>query len=312
MNKNPFSIYDFMGYLFPGMMSYIIIAYCFRMGLDMAEITNMDNLRYLVKGSQMDFNLEKSVVIIVIAYILGHIMSYLSSVTIELFAKKVFGYPSEYLLKRGKSRNWWGIVKAFFASEAQSSSKKWFMIKTALRFVLKVFIFLLLFPISFSTYTFSYIFDINGWIVRPLDEYLKSSLKLKEFRLANKLGISHPDVNQECDYHRIVMHYVYLNIPNSQRKTDNYIALYGFLRSISFVFCMTFFAFGAYALTTVNCSEPFDLDLLIALSLFFVLSYICFLGFVKFYRRFTLENYMAMLTAMQNENNQDPVDGKMN
>ena len=75
---------------------------------------------------------------------------------------------------------------------------------------------------------------------------------------------------------------------------------------------MTFFAFGAYALTTVNCSEPFDLDLLIALSLFFVLSYICFLGFVKFYRRFTLENYMAMLTAMQNENNQDPVDGKMN
>lgn len=39
MNKNPFSIYDFMGYLFPGMMCYIIIAYCFRMGLDMGEIT---------------------------------------------------------------------------------------------------------------------------------------------------------------------------------------------------------------------------------------------------------------------------------
>ena len=170
---------------------------------------------------------------------------------------------------------------------------------------MKVFIFLLLFPISFSTYTFSYIFDINGWIVRPLDEYLKNSLKLKEFRLANKLGISHPDVNQECDYHRIVMHYVYLNIPNSQRKTDNYIALYGFLRSISFVFCMTFFAFGAYALTTIKYSSPFDMNLFFTLSLFYTLSYICFLGFVKFYRRFTLENYMAMLTAMQNEKNQD-------
>ena len=35
-----------------------------------------------------------------------------------------------------------------------------------------------------------------------------------------------------------------------------------------------------------------------SLFLFFMLSYICFLGFVKFYRRFTLENYMAMLTAM--------------
>lgn len=302
MNKNPFSIYDFMGYLFPGMMCYITIAYCFRMGLDMGEITSMENLRNLVKGSQMEFNLEKSVVIIVIAYILGHIVSYLSSVTIELFAKKVFGYPSEYLLKRGPGKNWWSLLVAFFASEAHSSNACWAWIKTALRFLMKVFIALLLFPITLSTFTFAYVFDINGWIVRPLDEYLKNTLKVKEFRLANRLGISHPDVNQECDYHRIVMHYVYLNIPNSQRKTDNYIALYGFLRSISFVFCMTFFAFGIHALTTVDCSASFDTDLLIILSLFFMLSYICFLGFVKFYRRFTLENYMAMLTAMPEDN----------
>ena len=171
----------------------------------------------------------------------------------------------------------------------------------AIRYMMKVFIVLLLFPITFSTFTFAYFFDINGWIVRPLDGYLKNSLKVKEFRLANRLGINHPDVNQECDYHRIVMHYVYLNIPSSQRKTDNYIALYGFLRSISFVFCTTFFAFGTYALTTINWSEPFDKDMLVVLSLFFILSYICFWGFVKFYRRFTLENYMTMLTAMPEE-----------
>ncbi|SEW23527.1 hypothetical protein SAMN04487827_2231 [Prevotella sp. khp7] len=301
MNKNPFSIYDFMGYLFPGMMCYIMIAYCFRMGLDMSEISNFENLRNLVKDSQMGFNLEKSVIIIVIAYILGHIMSYLSSVTIELFARKVFGYPSEYLLERERGRNWGRMLKAFFASEAKSSQKTWAIIKTSLRVIMKVFMALLLFPITFSTFTFAYFFDINGWIVRPLDEYLKNTLKVKEFRLANRLGINHPDVNQECDYHRIVMHYVYLNIPNSQRKTDNYIALYGFLRSISFVFCLTFFAFGAYALTTIDCSESFDRDLLFTLFLFFTLSYICFLGFVKFYRRFTLENYMAMLTAMPDD-----------
>ncbi|WP_028904470.1 hypothetical protein [Prevotella sp. P6B4] len=301
MNKNPFSIYDFMGYLFPGMMCYIIIAYCFRMGLNISEITNFENLRNIVKESQMEFNLEKSVIIIVIAYILGHIMSYLSSVTIELFTLKVFGYPSEYLLERGQGRNWWQMLKAFFASEANSSNKKWAFVKTVFRIIMKVFMAFLLFPITFSTFTFAYFFDINGWIVRPLDKYLKNTLKVKEFRLANRLGINHPDVNQECDYHRIVMHYVYLNIPNSQRKTDNYIALYGFLRSISFVFCTTFFVFGAYALTTVDISEPFDKDLLFILSLFFTLSYICFLGFVKFYRRFTLENYMAMLTAMPDD-----------
>lgn len=301
MNKNPFSIYDFMGYLFPGMMCYIIIAYCFRMDLDMGKISNIENLSNIVKDSQMEFNLEKSVIIIVIAYILGHIMSYLSSVTIELFAQKVFGYPSEYLLKRRRGKNWGEMLKGFFASKAHSSNNIWIWIKTILRYMMKVFIALLLFPITFSTFTFAYFFDINGWIVRPLDGYLKNSLKVKEFRLANRLGINHPDVNQECDYHRIVMHYVYLNIPSSQRKTDNYIALYGFLRSISFVFCTTFFAFGSYALTTINWSEPFDKDMLVVLSLFFILSYICFLGFVKFYRRFTLENYMTMLTAMPEE-----------
>lgn len=226
MNKNPFSIYDFMGYLFPGMMCYIIIAYCFRMGLNMVEITNLDNLRNLVKESQMEFSLEKSVIIIVIAYILGHIMSYLSSVTIELFVRKVFGYPSEYLLERREGKNWWKMLRAFFASEAHSSNTKWARIKTMLRIVMKAFIALMLFPITFSTFTFAYFFDINGWIVRPLDDYLKSTLKVKEFKLADRLGINHPDVNQECDYHRIVMHYVYLKIPESQRKTDNYIALY--------------------------------------------------------------------------------------
>lgn len=97
----------------------------------------------------MEFNLEKSVIIIVIAYILGHIMSYLSSVTIELFVRKVFGYPSEYLLERGRGRNWWKMLKAFFASEAHSSSKNWALIKTILRFIMKVFIALLLFPISY-------------------------------------------------------------------------------------------------------------------------------------------------------------------
>lgn len=301
MNKNPFSIYDFMGYLFPGMMCYFIIAYYFKIDFDMSRFSYINEINTFVKNFQTDFRFEKSVLIIVITYILGHIVSYLSSVTIELFAQKTFGYPSEYLLKRGHGKNWWGMLKSFFASEAHSSYRVWAWIKNTLRFLMKVFIALLLFPITFSTYTFAYIFDINGWIVRPLDDYLKNTLKVKEFRLADRLGIKHPDVNQECDYHRIVMHYVYLNIPNSQRKTDNYIALYGFLRSTSFVFCTTFFVLGTYSLTTVNFSEPFNGGVLFVLSLFFTLSYICFLGFVKFYRRFTLENYMALLSAMPDD-----------
>ena len=80
----------------------------------------------------------------------------------------------------------------FSDSEAHSSNTTWARINTTLRYVMKIFIALLLFPITFSTLTFAYFYDINGWIVRSLDDYLKNTLKVKEFRLANRLGVSHP------------------------------------------------------------------------------------------------------------------------
>ena len=47
---------------------------------------------------------------------------------------------------------------------------------------------------------------------------------------------------------------------------------------------------------------PFDEKKVWTWCILFALSYISFLAFVKFYRRFTLENYMIMLTEKRAEN----------
>ena len=95
------------------------------------------------------------------------------------------------------------------------------------------------------------------------------------------------------------MHYVYLNIPNSQRKTDNYIALYGFLRTMTLILCLFANFLFIKLLITIDCNAAIDWAGIIKMATIFLFCNILFMGFVKFYRRFTLENYMALLTEIE-------------
>ena len=109
-------------------------------------------------------------------------------------------------------------------------------------------------------------------------------------------GTDSPDVNSKADYHRIVMHYVYLNIPNCQRKADNYVAIYGFLRTMTLIACIYFDYFFYWQVFTLNIHAGVNWNAVLILLLMGILCNVLFMGFIKFYRRFTLENYMALLT----------------
>ena len=98
------------------------------------------------------------------------------------------------------------------------------------------------------------------------------------------------------------MHYVYINIPNAQRKSDNYIALYGFLRSISFIMCLIFLVLAVYGIRTIEFEACVNYSYLWLLLFVFSIAYLTYLGFVKFYRRYTLENLMSLLAGL-NDNN---------
>jgi hypothetical protein len=101
------------------------------------------------------------------------------------------------------------------------------------------------------------------------------------------------EIEDKADYHRIIYHYVYERHEHHAVKLDNYVALYGFLRSIALIssavsdVMLYRYFFGEYAFTWNS--------LVVFIVLVFV-TYIFFLAFIKFYRRFTLESYMGLVT----------------
>lgn len=102
--KNPFSLFDFLGYFFPGAFALLIIwsSYIVWTKEDILPISYLyDSIGYYSNGKSLDL-VKIAVPFILCAYILGHLISYLSAITIEFFTNKAFGYPSLYLLSNQK------------------------------------------------------------------------------------------------------------------------------------------------------------------------------------------------------------------
>lgn len=286
MGKNPFSLYDFLGYLFPGMVTLMLIVFLVHLHKTYGQSIPIDSyFRIKEFATAIEENkvlpwLENTVLVVVIAYIAGHITAYLSSRTIEYFSNAVLGYPSYYLLHDDKRYN---IISEFF-----QGAKEWDICKIFYRIVVLVSLFpIVVFMISKA---------LRKFISRPLDDYVINSIQTKLRELSVTLNLNVPDVNSKADYHRIVMHYVYLNIPQSQRKADNYVAIYGFLRALTLIACLFFDYLLVSQALSINLHLSVNWQALGMLLIVFLLTNILYMGFVKFYRRFTLENYMALLT----------------
>ena len=313
MNKNPFSIYEFLGYLFPGIVAFFLILFCashtdLKPIADIFHTEEIKIIGVLASNESKEFDnflskWETTVLAVLISYIIGHLIAYLSSSIIEYFPNRLYGYPSHYLLctevitRKSIWQNYFKGIK-----EKESSKKnKWFYSMKWSVIIWRLFVAILMLPIVITSMI---ALSLNRFIVRPLDEDVIKSIKDKINKLCSNLKLDKIEVNSEVDFHRIIMHYVYLNIPNCQRKTDNYVAIYGFLRAMTLIACLLFdfllLSEILYSLDVVDCCHIFnysvDFKAIMILVLVFVICNVLYMAFVKFYRRFTLENYMALLT----------------
>lgn len=292
MNKNPFSIYDFLGYLFPGLIFGVIMAFLWH--LDRGPIQDyFDFSKYIdvfKKGKDYDW-WESTVFVIVSSYVLGHVVAYFSASVVEYFTNHLFGYPSHYLLHE-QEISYRSIWNRYF--EYPSMGNVFW----------RVVISIIMLPVTLVMLVLGVKCSMINFIVRPLDGYVRNSILNKLNTLSDTLHLDNPDVNSNADYHRIVMHYVYLNIPNCQRKVDNYVAMYGFLRAMTLISCMLFDYLLIdqilYSIDLIKTYEFAACEINWAAILLFVvmlvITNLLYMSFVKFYRRFTLENYMALLT----------------
>lgn len=288
MEKNPFSVYDFLGYVFPGSITLMIIRFIYFLHTH-ELLLSLYSCNLFVESLLRDFSWDDSLFFILSAYVLGHIVAYASSLTIEPYAVWRFGYPSKFMLRNNPEKEYLSVKDGM-----DDKKKKWVK-----RF--KNIVKYLIFPIWTLDYWLGSKCHLNIYYVKDLDEKMVDNIVAKIDILYKKLGLHNVLTDTEIkgddwDYHRVVYHYVYEKHEAHRGKMDNYVALYGFMRALAFIMVLVFWVslfvilkecFNDY----ISYRQSFCWLLIITFFSFFF-----FMGFMKFYRRFTLESLMCLVT----------------
>lgn len=108
------------------------------------------------------------------------------------------------------------------------------------------------------------------------------------------------------DFFRFIYHYTVENAPNHFPKMQNYVAIYGFLRTITFILVLFFLALVIHV-----GYFPLSVKTLVWLAFTVAITFSFYLAFVKFYRRFSLEVLMALAAIHDVSRPTNPNAGSM-
>lgn len=272
MLKNPFSFYDFLGYLFPGLVCVIFLKVVCSIDGDI----KIDTLYH--QGLITSFSWKDTVQYTVLAYVVGHLISYFSSLTVEPYLIWSYGYPSVFLLKENYDKNFFDIN----TKVGKVGTYCW-----------KLLVCILIFPICLASLFFGHLLHFRFYVLKPLDSYLQQNINKKIDSLLEKLKLSQR--GNGADVHRVLMHYNYEHYANHIRKYDNYIALYGFFRSLCLLCSSIFIFLFIIEVKNIDFNLPINWNSVFILAILFCVTYLYYLGFIKFYRRYTLEYLMSIL-----------------
>lgn len=312
--KNPFSLYDFLGYFIPGALFFYGITLFNPTIID--ELLNWDVIHRLGLFNQ-------SIAFVVVSYMAGHAVNYISSVTIERYSIWAVKYPSHYLLNKEIESSYvrrmsdadllvylsgmtprYPCRRLLIWIRKCINCVKWCKKKRIanLRFVSslwRVLLFAILFPMTIIDCVIGKGFRFRAFYVNTLDSSLISIIQSRLVRFNALHGYK---INgKDGDFFRIVWHYYYEKYPQHRVKFDNYVALYGFARSMSFLFCL----FSWVSLISFFSVDNYSFSIYTPLFLG-LFSFVFFLAFMKFYRRYTLEGLMCLVideTLDDNTNN---------
>lgn len=270
IKQNPFSFYDFLGYLIPGAIFLYGILLIFG-HLDQQETS------YSFVISHLSFDkAEIYIPFVLLAYVVGHFLGFVSSITIERYSLWAHGYPSKYLLGLG-SKGYLDVKE-----------------RKILRIFIRIIVFILLLPISTLDWMLGKKAGMYEFYAKSLDPLLIAVLRKRiESLIDNHAGIQDRGKYGkagELDFFRYAYHYAVENAPNHFPKMQNYVALYGFLRTLTLISLIMFWIIFWH----IVVYDYFFCRGWILILLTTILTFLLFMAFVKFYRRFSLEALMAM------------------
>jgi hypothetical protein len=195
MRQNPFSLYDFLGYLIPG--STLIYLY-----LILNNWTDKDSARNIetVLSSVSKYNFQEIFFFVIVSYALGHLISFISSISVEKYGNWKYGYPSKtvigyeknsYLIKKEKPLNW-EQDKFLYDIDSKKGSRN-------LRNTGRVFLLVLLFPLVSIEFLFGTLLNFKNFYSKGLDTYLMDTITTNTLLLLNSKGLSRNTTTTESD-----------------------------------------------------------------------------------------------------------------
>ena len=284
IKQNPFSLYDFLGYFIPGaFLAYTLFFVS-------SYVIPNPPLSFFVSKINFD-KPEIYVPFVIFSYVCGHVLSFLSSITIEQYAIWQFGYPSKFLLG---VRN-----QGYFANIKNDKF---------INILIRVLVAIAVFPVTFLDIVFGQLLNMRVLYTKSLDPLLVGVINSKVKSVFIKCAsINGADVNEliDHDFFRYVDHYALEKAPYHVPKMQNYVALYGFLRTLTLIFCFFFWLLVIHLLGVKQIinSTWAEKNGILLLGLLALIAYVLFMAFAKFYRRYSLESLMA-LTVVYPQNSE--------
>ena len=275
-----FSAYDFLGYLMPGALLILLMDASFAYHMQPASFSYAAILeRYSSKEIGLIFPF------IIVAYIVGHIISFLSAISVERYAIWVYGHPSKYLLNI-KAGGFWGVA----GSNRPAS------------LVLRMLMAAFLLPITCLEFTFGYCLRLRENYVAPFDSLLREAIWTALNRLVRSCGVKNPASHgsaAEHDFAKLAMHHALEVAPNHVFTLRNYVALYGFIRTVCFVMILIFWSLALHGYHMGWGGRLW----VYTLGPVGVLCFVVFLSFMKFFQRYYEEALFAVTIVASERKN---------
>lgn len=109
MDKIPFSVYDFFGLLSSGAIILAGIAFAYQ-GVD---------------AFQEEFNIGQGLILVIAAYLLGHVVASVSSYLLERrLTRRLLGSPTDLLFGGGMPTNWRRMLKEYHRPLPEETAKR--------------------------------------------------------------------------------------------------------------------------------------------------------------------------------------------
>lgn len=261
--QNPFSIYDFLGYLIPGAILLLSVS-------GLLSIFNNQTFDYYIPDLPATYQVAT---FLAAAYITGHVVGIISSFSIEKSYIRLNGYPSRCFLEHNP-----------LGTDTPKTRMEKFW-DTHLK-VAQLICGGILGNKSYAT----------DALKPPIVEIINAKLKCY---FSNEHKSSDLEKTIQSEYFHHIYHYCVENAPNHLSKIQNYVALYGLMRNTAFTCLIAFWLIAIESLAQIShaLSAGSKLDfsaakLIVGSAALFCFS-ILYLGFVKFYKRYSLEIIMA-------------------